>query len=238
MQRKSAAFTIHLSIALSLCLSPSVSLCLCGINRKKMRSLKRAREQARDCRRKIGGAQEGLLERVVTYLEDEHQIELVPAGSDFLQNGHALLKPAEGCLYYDKKYEDDPVARIKVILHELGHLELHGRLKQLCLEPDPIYGSMYAASGAGRLTRYNPRAREEAEANAFATEFLCPQDEAFLLWQSSPDSDSSLIAAHFAVSVHTVHAQLAEALFWVAGGEAGGQGKKRFTGCEYDGGQL
>jgi superfamily I DNA/RNA helicase len=201
-----------------------------------MRSLKRARERARDCRRKVGGIKEGLLERVVNYLEDEHQIELIPANSDFLQNGHALLKPAEGCLYYDRKYDDDPVARLKVILHELGHLELHGRLKKLCSEPDPVYGSIYAASGAGRLTRYNPRAQEEAEANAFATEFLCPQDEAFFLWRSAPDS--SFIAERFGVSVHTVHAQLAEALFWLAGGAGPASGKKRFTGFECDHSQI
>ncbi len=201
-----------------------------------MRLLKRARERARDCRRKISGGKEGLLERVINYLEDEHQIELIPANSDFLQNGHALLKPAEGCLYYDRKYDDDRVARLKVILHELGHLELHGRLKKLCSEPDPVYGSIYAASGAGSLTRYNPRAREEAEANAFATEFLCPQDEAFLLWQNAPDS--AFIADHFGVSVHTVHAQLAEALFWIAGGEAAVSGKKRFTGFECDDSQI
>src|SRR5215813_8056060 len=203
-----------------------------------MRSLKRARDRARGCRRKLGDGKEGLFERVVKYLEDEHQIELIPASSDFLQNGHALLKPAEGCLYYDRKYDDDPVDRLKVILHELGHLELHGRLKKLCSEPDPVYGSMYAASGAGGLTRYNPRAREEAEANAFAMEFLCPQDEAFHLWRSAPGCDSSFIAGHFGVSVHTVHAQLAESLFWVAAEETGGSGKKRFTGCEYDDSQL
>src|SRR5499426_2366565 len=202
----------------------------------KVKSLKRAREQARDCRRKIGGGKEGLLERVINYLEDEHQIELIPANSHFLQNGHALLKPAEGCLYYDRKYDDDPVARLKVILHELGHLELHGRLKKLCSEPDPVYGSIYAASGAGGLTRYNPRAREEAEANAFATEFLCPQDEAFLLWQSA--RGPSVIADHFGVSIHTVHAQLAEALFWTAGGAVPTSGKKRFTGFECDDSQI
>jgi hypothetical protein len=94
----------------------------------EMRSLKRARERARDCRRKISGEIEGLLVRVIDYLEDKHQIELIPANSDFLQNGHALLKPAEGCLYYDRKYDDDPAARLRVILHELGHLELQGRL--------------------------------------------------------------------------------------------------------------
>jgi superfamily I DNA/RNA helicase len=202
----------------------------------EMRSLKRARERARDCRHKIGGGKEGLLERVIDYLEDEHQIELIPANSHFLQNGHALLKPAEGCLYYDRKYNDDPTGRLKVILHELGHLELHGRLKKLCSEPDPVYGSIYAASGAGGLTRYNPRAREEAEANAFATEFLCPQDEAFLLWQSG--SGSSFIADHFSVSIHTVHAQLAEALFWTAGGAGSTSGKKRFTGFECDNSQI
>lgn len=201
-----------------------------------MRSLKRARERARDCRRKIGGVKEGLLERVINYLEDERQIELIPANSDFLQHGHALLKPAEGCLYYDRKYDDDQDARLKVILHELGHLELHGRLKKLCSEPDPVYGSIYAASGAGRLTRYNPRAQEEAEANAFATEFLCSQDEAFRLWQSGPDS--SFIADRFGVSVHTVHAQLAEALFWIAGGADSAPEKKRFTGFECDDSQI
>src|SRR5215468_11640018 len=189
-----------------------------------VRSLKRTRERARDCRRKIGGEKEGLLERVIKYLEDEHQIELISANPDFLQNGHALLKPAEGCLYYDRKYDDDLAAKLKVILHELGHLELHGRLKKLCSEPDPVYGSMYAASGAGGLTRYNPHAREEAEANAFATEFLCPQDEAFILWQSA--RGSSFIADHFGVSIHTVHAQLAEALFWTVGGAVPTSGKK------------
>src|SRR5262245_36486402 len=230
-----AAAPLFLSVSKSLPLS--VSLWICGIEiGVEVRSLKRARERARDCRHKIGVRKEGLLERVINYLEDEHQIELIPANSHFLQNGHALLKPAEGCLYYDRKYDDDPTGRLKVILHELGHLELHGRLKKLCSEPDPVYGSVYAASGAGSLTRYNPRAREEAEANAFATEFLCPQDDAFLLWQSAPDS--SFIADHFGVSIHTVHAQLAEALFWVAGGAGPTSGKKRFTGFECDDSQV
>src|SRR5262245_35845021 len=230
-----AAAPLFLSVSKSLPLS--VSLWICGIEiGVEVRSLKRARERARDCRHKIGVRKEGLLERVINYLEDEHQIELIPANSHFLQNGHALLKPAEGCLYYDRKYDDDPTGRLKVILHELGHLELHGRLKKLCSEPDPVYGSIYAASGAGGLTRYNPRAREEAEANAFATEFLCPQDEAFLLWQSA--RGPSVIADHFGVSIHTVHAQLAEALFWTAGGAAPTSGKKRFTGFECDDSQI
>ncbi len=203
-----------------------------------MRSLKRARERARDCRSKIGGEKAGLLGRVEKYLEDEHQIELIPANSAFLQNGHALLKPAEGCLYFDRRYDDDRVAKLKVILHELGHLELHGRLKKLCSEPDPVYGSMYVTNGAGGLTRYNPRAREEAEANAFATEFLCPQDEAFSLWQRDSVYDSSIIAERFGVSVHTVHAQLAEALFWVASGEDARPRKNRFTGFDYDDSQI
>src|SRR5262245_23289109 len=230
-----AAAPLFLSVSKSLPLS--VSLWICGIEiGVEVRSLKRARERARDCRHKIGVRKEGLLERVINYLEDEHQIELIPANSHFLQNGHALLKPAEGCLYYDRKYDDDPAGRLKVILHELGHLELHGRLKKLCSEPDPVYGSIYAASGSGGLTRYNPRAREEAEANAFATEFQCPRDETFLLWQSGHDSSS--IADFFGVSIHTVHAQLAESLFSIAGGEVGESGRKRFTGFELNDSQL
>ncbi|MBO0801416.1 MAG: UvrD-helicase domain-containing protein, partial [Blastocatellia bacterium] len=204
-----------------------------------MGSLKRARERARNCRARIGGEKDSLLERVIEYLEDEHEIELVSANSEFLQNGHALLKPAEGCLYYDRKYDDDAVAKLKVILHELGHLELHGRLKQFCAEPDPVYGSVYAASSAaGGLTRYHPRAVEEAEANVFATEFLCPQDEAFVLWRSSADMDSVKIARHFGVSVNTAQVQLAEALFWIAIGENSEPVKKRFTGLAYNESQL
>lgn len=203
-----------------------------------MRSLKRARALAGACRREVGDGKEGLLERVVRYLEDEHGIELIPTNPEFLQNGHALLKPVDGCLFYDRKYDDDPPAKLKVILHELGHLELHDRLKKLCSEPDPVYGSMYATAGTGALTRYNPRAQEEAEANAFATEFLCPQDEAFDLWQSRPNIDSSQIADHFGVPLYIVHAQLAEALFWIAGGEPDVVREERFRGFEYDASQL
>jgi len=69
-----------------------------------VRSLKRARERARQCRREIGRGKENLFDRVIKYLDDRHQVEIIPTNADFLQNGHALLKPSEGCLYYDKKY--------------------------------------------------------------------------------------------------------------------------------------
>lgn len=203
-----------------------------------MRSLKRARVLARACRRKIGSSKNELLERVIKYLEDEHGIELISTNSKFLQDGHALLKPADGCLYYDRKYDGDLTAKLKVILHELGHLEQHERLKRLCSDPDPVYGSMYATAGTGALARYNPRAQEEAEANAFATEFLCPQDEAFQLWQIQPGISASEIADHFGVSLHIVHVQLAEALFWFAGDGANEIKEKRFSGFDYDNSQF
>jgi superfamily I DNA/RNA helicase len=213
-----------------------------------VRSLKRARERARQCRREIGRGKENLFDRVIKYLDDRHQVEIIPTNADFLQNGHALLKPSEGCLYYDKKYDDHPVRRLEVILHELGHLELHDRLKRLCSEPDPVYGSIYASDGAGTLARYNPRSVEEAEANAFVAEFLCEQEEVFRLWQGQPAADSKLIADHFGVAIHTVHTQLAEALYWIACGVQDKSLKKsgiehdrvtrRFGSIDYDESQL
>ncbi|HKC87290.1 MAG TPA: UvrD-helicase domain-containing protein, partial [Blastocatellia bacterium] len=56
------------------------------------------------------------------------------------------------------------------------------------------------------------------------------------MWQSA--RGSSFIADHFGVSIHTVHAQLAEALFWNAGGAGPTSGKRRFTGFECDCSQI
>lgn len=189
-----------------------------------MRSLKDARERARRLRQKIGLERVGLLKRVKAYIEDDREeggleIEILPTTPDNLHNGHALLKPAEGILYYDQKYDADPDRLLEVLLHEIGHIECHPHLTRHCTMPDPLLGSMFSMEGTGAVARYSPRMRDEAEANAFVSEFLCPQEEAFRLWSENLNNDTPALAKHFGVSLHLVHTQLAEALYWLARNE-------------------
>src|SRR5215213_6554380 len=149
-----------------------------------MRYLKRARSRARACRAKIDAMSEELLVAITQYLFDMHQIELEPVNSEFLKGSKAEVVHSEGCLFYDERFDRDLGEKLIVILHELGHLELHPRLKRRCTGRDPLIGSMYLNDGGPAIARYNKRSREEAEANAFATEFLCPSDEIFNRWRN------------------------------------------------------
>lgn len=192
-----------------------------------MRSLGRARERARACRAAVGAPGGDLLARVGAYLEAAHGVELVAVGAAFLGGGRAEVVPAEGCLYYDERFDRDPAAKLLLLLHELGHLELHRRLKRSCTAGDPLAGSMYLGEGGPALARYNRRAREEAEANAFATEFACPADELFARWLADARADSRALADAFEVPAGVVQAQLAEALYRVAHGAGGGEARPR-----------
>lgn len=180
-----------------------------------MKFLQTARRRARECRNAIGLSASGLLERIEQYLWEKYEVELVAVDAAVIDDGRAELRPDEGCLYYDEKLNDNPDEKLFVIAHELGHLELHPRLTRGCAEPDPVYGSMYGSAGADSLTRYNSRSREEAEANAFAAEFLCPSDEIFRLWLtgSSSHSNAEQLAEALGAPVFIVYSQLAEALY-------------------------
>lgn len=191
-----------------------------------MRSLTHARQRARACRDTIGASTDGLFERLRHYLSAAYEIELHSANQAFLQGGRAEVIPAEGCLFYDERLDDDPAAKLMVVLHEVGHLELHPRLHRRCTALDPVYGSMYLNDGAPALARYNRRAREEAEANAFATEFLCPSPEVFQQWRGSPDDTAPRIAQRLGVPISVVQAQLAEALYQMAMGDDGAAPEK------------
>jgi superfamily I DNA/RNA helicase len=186
-----------------------------------MRTLKRARKRARVCRDRIGASREQMLGRVEKYLYDAHQIELIAANAEFLRGGRAEVVPAEGCLYYDERFDRDPAEKLMLVLHELGHMELHPRLKRLCTAGDPLAGSIYLNDGGPAMARYNRRSREEAEANAFATEFLCPSGEVFERWTSDAGEDSATLAEFMGAPVGVVQAQLAEALYLLTlGGDA------------------
>jgi hypothetical protein len=108
---------------------------------------------------------------------EEYQIELVPTdGKTFLQGSRGEVVPAEGCLYYDQKLENHKAELLEVIVHEYGHLVLHhdqfGGATQ-----DLVRGSAFLNTGAPALSRYSPRSQQEAEASAFAAEFICPARE-------------------------------------------------------------
>ena len=184
-----------------------------------MRPLRYARERARSCRQIIGASSEQLFERVVRYLSEVYEIELEPTTKAFLEGGRAEVSPAEGILFYDEQLDIEPYERLLVILHELGHLELHPRLRRSCSVPETLAGSMYLNDGAPSLARYNKHGREETEANSFAVEFLCPCNELFENWQNDTDSTSASLAKALSLPVYLIQAQLAEALYETALGQ-------------------
>ena len=185
-----------------------------------MKSLTYARQCARRRREAIGALPDGLLDRVSRYLFDTYGIELHPVNQAFLEGGQAEVSPAEGCLFYDERLDAEPLEKLMMVLHEVGHLELHPRLHRCCARPDPVFGSMYLNDGASALARYHHRSREEAEANAFATEFLCPSQEVLQDWCQHPHEPAARLAQRWRIPVSVVRAQLAEALYWQAMGAA------------------
>lgn len=178
-----------------------------------MTFLKFARRKARECRKLVGISATELLARVEQYLWEKYKIELVSVEASVINGGRAELRPDEGCLYYDENLNEKPDEKLFVIAHEVGHLELHPRLTRGCAEPDPVYGSMYGCAGTESLTRYNSRSREEAEANAFAAEFLCPSDEVFRLWLTNKGATAEKLAESLGAPFFIVNSQLAEALY-------------------------
>jgi superfamily I DNA/RNA helicase/Zn-dependent peptidase ImmA (M78 family) len=178
-----------------------------------MKFLQTARRRARQCRNSVGISAPELLERTERYLWEKYRIELVAVDAAVIDGGRAELRPDEGCLYYDETLNETSEKKLLVIAHEVGHLELHPRLTRGCREPDPVYGSMYGSAGADSLTRYNSRSREEAEADAFAAEFLCPSDEAFRLWLTGANKTAEQIAEALGAPIFIVYSQLAEALY-------------------------
>ena len=178
-----------------------------------MRSLDHAKQRARELRQQIGSESEGLLERVRARIEDHHQIELIPVPAAVIDEGRAELSPAERSLNYDERLNHKPADLLWVLAHELGHLTLHARLTKHDAPPDPLLGSAYLNDGAAALARYSRRAREEAEANAFANEFICPAQDVFEEWRNEAEATSFAIAKRRGVPEKIVRVQLAEALF-------------------------
>ncbi|MFN0124573.1 MAG: UvrD-helicase domain-containing protein [Blastocatellia bacterium] len=177
-----------------------------------MKSLFHARLRARELRSVIGSDADDLLARLCAFIESEHGVELIPVPAAVIDEGRAEISPAERALNYDERLTRNPGALMWTLAHELGHLTLHQRLTKPFAQPDPLLGSVYLNEGAAGIARYSRHAREEAEANAFATEFISPASDVFTEWRATPDATSHSIAARRGIPEHIVRAQLGEAL--------------------------
>lgn len=105
----------------------------------------------------------------------------------------------------------DPLEKLVVIAHEIGHFHLHRDPRnEVTLRP-PGLGGDPVDSGAGRVEGYSPRERKEVQADIFAGEFLCPSDwlrEEYIVRRKHPAE----IATDLGVPLHLVINQIVRAL--------------------------
>jgi DNA helicase II / ATP-dependent DNA helicase PcrA len=179
-----------------------------------MRTLEYARQQGREYRRRLGLQTDGLLERVERFILATYDLEVVTVNATVMRDSRGEVRAGATIIPCDERLS--PAERLELLAHELGHLALHARLTDSTVPYDPILGSAYADTGPGAIARYSDRMFEEAQAGAFATEFLCPSDEAFRLWRRDPAATATTVAAKYAISTDLARLQLANALHRLA----------------------
>ena len=152
-----------------------------------------------------------LFDSLASYLWDMHHVEAKAVVPAKVRDGRAEVKGP--CLFYNVELDADPVLRVRVIAHEVGHVERHDRLRRLDAEPDPTTSGTYTTNErVPAVARYTRKSREESEADAFALEFACPADAAMRMWRGGlPDTKS--VAAALGVAPHVARAQLVEGLY-------------------------
>ena len=148
---------------------------------------------------------------LVAYLWNTHHVEAKAVVPAKVRDGRAEVKGP--CLFYNVELDADPVQRVRVIAHEVGHVKRHDRLRRLDAEPDPTASGTYTTNErVPAVARYTRKSREESEADAFALEFACPADAAMRLWRDGlPDAKS--VSAALGVAPHVARAQLVEGLY-------------------------
>lgn len=186
-----------------------------------MRSLARARRSGRELRDRLDPHRtlgpEDLYDRLNDYLWNRYEVEPKPVDPKKLDGGRGEVKPPN--IFYDRALDEDPAARLRVVAHEAAHLERHDRIGRLEAEPDPTKSGTYLNNErAPAVARYSPRSREEAEADAFALEFVCPSDEALRRWQADEAATSASVARALGVKPDVARAQLVEALYGIVMG--------------------
>lgn len=177
-----------------------------------MRSLDHAKQRAREIRAQIGTEHGGLFERVKEYLYREYRIRVRAVAAHEINDNEAELSVFEREICYVKSLDADPVGRLLVVAHEMGHLVLHKRLTDQVSGATQLLPSIYLGTGAPALARYNSRAREELEADAFAKEFACPGGEIFERWLRDRSATSKALAAERGLPLDFIRVQLVEGL--------------------------
>jgi DNA helicase II / ATP-dependent DNA helicase PcrA len=200
-----------------------------------MDQLTHARRRARAERDSLAGPNETLLERLRVLIEDKHKPDLVPVHKDqFLRGSRAEVVPAEGCLYYDRDLDGDRRELLVVLAHELAHLVLHHHFL-VAGSGDIIRGSVFLENGVPALVRYSPRSREEAEASAFAAQFICPASEVFRRWEQGHFVSVDQLADIYQSTPALIRLQLAQGLFGrIVSEEDDGQGRENPTTPEQE----
>lgn len=192
-----------------------------------MKSLAVARIRGRACRERVAPSPQDPLERIVDHLWTRYNLEVVAVPSSAIHGGRAEVRVADAAIYYDKTLDRDASEKLLVLAHELGHLELHARLTRRDGIADPVLGSAYLNSGEAAIARYSPKAREEAEANAFALEFVCPSVALFDKWRATAEATATKLASELNLPLWLVRLQLAEGLFAHVSPETAEQRERR-----------
>ena len=106
-------------------------------------------------------------------------------GDPALKNARAVFDEQSGAIFYEAT--DDSVAKVLLIAHEIGHVELHtGASACAVVDIDPARSIEAAPIGLQRVEDYGAHERRELQANLFAREFVLPREvaNAFTLWMS------------------------------------------------------
>jgi superfamily I DNA/RNA helicase len=179
-----------------------------------MRTMEFARARAREYRELIGKDAAGLLDRLARYLIDIAKVDLVAMNATQLAGSSGEIDAASGVLKYDDALSDPE--KLLLFAHELGHLALHKRLTDPSRPIDPVMASAYGEVGPAAIARYSPRTYEEAQASAFALEFVCPSLPLWEAWNNDKAATTATLAERFNCSTNIVRVQLAHALHSIA----------------------
>jgi superfamily I DNA/RNA helicase len=174
-----------------------------------MRSVDRARKRGDALRALVGLPADGLLARLIQFLKGR-KVDVLAVDARTIGGSKAEFDADAKVIAYDRTLKgSDLVSRLA---HELGHLELHGRLAETGVAVDPILASVYGDTGPAAIARYSPRVFEEAEAEAFALEFQCPSVALLAAWQADTNCTITSLSAAHRVDEQVIRVQLSSAL--------------------------
>jgi superfamily I DNA/RNA helicase len=133
-----------------------------------------------------------------------------------LEGADAALFVEDRVLLYTSRLDDPtPEALIEktlIFAHEFGHAEQHEHFFEHTTGLGALLQPGNWGNAAAAIAQYSRKAREEAEADAFATELLCPALSCFSLWRAHEEWTIERIARELELPVGLVRAQLVEGL--------------------------